>query len=386
MQHLGSLRFHALTLSGREYADIHGYSLVYFLEWAKGNHKGQGTSSQIVFGELERKSAIRNSSVCYHDGCNMDPVTHGLAGALISRAGFTQKLGKRAGWILPGTAMFPDLDILYRLEGLPTYIQNHRALSHSFVGILLSGILIGAVLGRLDEERRYTAWMSACWVGLFSHQVLDLVTSYGTVVLYPFSTRRFYLDWVFVIDVFLSATLLVAWWMARRAKQDAGKRIAFHGIVVSIGYIIFCALNHSLALHQLKVAGRISQIQYRSLAAIPQPLLPFRWSGILDTGTHYYQIPMFSFRMPEAPFQVYNKTTGSLFEQKARESELGQLYTWFARYPVITEKAENSYHIVEFSDLRFYIRVHTFPVRKPFVLRIKLDADGNVLESRFARM
>lgn len=316
----------------------------------------------------------------------MDPVTHGLAGALISEAGFARKLGGRARWVMPVAAMFPDIDIVYRIEGLPAYIANHRALTHSFAGILVSGLLMGIVLGRLDEERRYLAWISACWVALFSHQVLDLITSFGTCVLYPFSRTRFYFDWVFIIDIFLSGMLLAFWLLSRRRNESDAQKMAVRGLGIVAGYILFCALNHNLAIHQLKKVAMRNQMQYQSVAAIPQILMPLRWSGVVDIGTHYYLIPMYSFRTPAPPFQIFTKTTGSYFEQKARATEMGVLYTWFARYPVVTERVEEQSHIVEFSDLRFYMRFFSFMVRKPFVLRIKMDRDGNVLETRFGRM
>ena len=315
----------------------------------------------------------------------MDPITHGLAGALIAEAGFSQKLGGRSRYLLAGAAMFPDIDIIYRIEGLPTYIANHRALTHSFIGLIFSGAILGAVFGKLDEERRYIPWIAACWVALFSHQILDLITSYGTVVLYPFSKTRFYFDWVFILDGFLTGTFLIAL-IAARLKPERSERRAKIGLLILSGYIAFCALNHTLAMHQLKIAAEKAGIVFQRAAAIPQPFLPIRWSGILDSGLHYYQAPFYSFLPPKGPFQVFTKTTGSFFEQKARESELGSLYLWFARYPVVDEKVRGKIHIVEFSDLRFYIKVHRFPVRKPFVLHFRIDESGNILESRFTRM
>src|SRR5262245_40343698 len=152
---------------------------------------------------------------------------------------------------MPGAAMLPDIDIVYRIEGLPTYIANHRALTHSFLGIIATGILMGAVIGRFDEERRYTAWMSACWVALFSHQLLDLITSYGTVVLYPFSNTRYYFDWVFILDLFLTGSLLLFLILSRRKKNPIdGQRVAVGGLVTAVTYVAFCAVNHSLAMHQ----------------------------------------------------------------------------------------------------------------------------------------
>jgi len=313
----------------------------------------------------------------------MDPVTHGLTGALIAEAGFSRRLGGRGRLLLTGAAMFPDLDIVYRFGGLPAYIENHRGLSHSFVGLFATGIFLGTIFGRIDEERRYMVWIAASWVGLFSHLLLDLVTSYGTVALYPFSRTRFYFDWVFIIDVVLSGTLLIFLLLSRRSTRS--ERLARIGLIAACGYVSFCALNHSLALHNLKLSASENGIAYETIAAIPQPGLPIRWSGILDAGTDYYQVPFYSFQKPQPPFQVFNKTRRSFFEQKARETEMGVLYTWFARYPVVEEYEQQGFHIVEFSDLRFYIRVRNFFVRRPFVLRIKMDDAGHILESRFAR-
>lgn len=314
----------------------------------------------------------------------MDPVTHAVTGAVIAEAGFVQRLGGRSRLPLIAAAMFPDIDIIYRFESLPAYIANHRALSHSFIGVVAGGILIGGLLGRLDEERRYLAWIAACWVALFSHQLLDLITSYGTVVLYPFNSTRFYFDWVFIIDPWLTGLLLISLLIARIRPQH-GDRQAKIGLLLAFCYIAFCAFNHTLALRSLRQGAKENQIAYDTASAIPQPLLPFRWSGILDANSHYYQVSFFSFQSPKPPFHVFNKSTGSYFEQKARSTEMGILYYWFARYPVVAESIQGNFHYIEFSDLRFYIRLHRFPVRKPFVLRFKFDSEGNILESKFTR-
>lgn len=314
----------------------------------------------------------------------MDPVTHGLTGALIAQTGFSRRLGGYSTVAMAAVAMFPDIDIVYRLQSLPTYIENHRGLSHSFVGILGSGILLGAILGRIDKKRRYLAWIASCWVALLSHQILDLVTSYGTQILYPFNMNRYYLDWVFIIDFFLSGILLLFLMLSRKIPGQS-ERKAKLGLMLAAGYILFCAANHSLALHQLIRSAKANGIPYQSAAAVPQPLLPLIWSGILDGDEFFYQKQLWSFQQPQPPFEVYNKISGSIFEQKARNSELGVLYFWFARYPVVKEYVQNRMHIVEFSDLRFKFRLLDLRVRQPFVLRITMDESGNIIESRLTR-
>jgi inner membrane protein len=317
----------------------------------------------------------------------MDSVTHGLAGALIAQAGFAQHLGRRAGWAMAGVAILPDIDIIYRIRGIATYLEEHRGVTHSFAGILFLGILVGVIFGRFDRERRYLPWIAACWIALLSHQLLDLITSYGTMVLYPFSRTRYYFDWIFVIDIFFSFILLIALFFSRRNVDHARRRAAI-GIAVAAGYVCFCAINHTIALHNLRQSAKQQRIAYSTAAAMPQFGLPLWWSGIIDNDTHYYQSRFWSFQKPEGPFQVFNKTNGSFFEQKARESELGILFYWFARYPTVTERIEGRFHIVEFTDLRFYMRIQalkTLKLRKPFVLRIKMDDNGNIVESRFIR-
>jgi len=316
----------------------------------------------------------------------MDPVTHGLAGALIAEAGFLQRLGRRCRPSLIVAAMFPDIDILYRIHGLPKYIENHRGLSHSFVGIIAAGILFGAVLGRFDEERRYLPWMAACWAALFSHQLLDLITSYGTQLLYPFENTRYFFDWVFIIDIFLTAIFLIFIILCRTKPQFAERRAKI-GLIAASAYVAFCALNHTVALYHLRQSAKENQMSYSVVAAIPLPFSPTLWSGILDAGSQYYRVPMNSWSTPAASqFEAFTKANGSIYEQRARNTEMGTLYFWFARYPVMQEHTENGNHIVEFYDLRFYrVRLKGYLVRTPFVLRIRMDEAGNVLETKFAR-
>jgi len=312
----------------------------------------------------------------------MDPVTHALTGALIAEAGITQRLGWKARPAMVLAAMFPDIDIVYRLRGLTTYLANHRALTHSFAGLIASGILLGSITARIDQQRRYLAWIAALWIALFSHVLLDLITSYGTQILYPFSRERFYYDWVFIVDFFLTGILLLFVIVAYVKPQNSEHR-ARVGLLLAAGYIAFCAFNHEAALTRLRDAARQNQISYQSLAAIPQPLSPFVWSGIIDSENEYFQTTFLSWRVPQPPFAEFKKTTGSFFEERARQSDYGALYYWFARYPVVNEKTVAREHIIEFSDLRFYIHVRHLPARKPFVLRIIVDDSGKILESGF---
>ena len=325
----------------------------------------------------------------------MDPVTHGLTGALLAEAGIRQKLGNSARVAMAVSAMFPDIDIVYRIGGLPEYLANHRALTHSFVGIIASGIILGPLGAYVAGSRgpasraeagpqRYLAWISACWIALFSHQILDLITSYGTIVFYPFSRERYFFDWVFIVDVFLSAIL--AFFLIRALRNpESSIRIARKGLIAASIYIAFCSANHQMALYQLRHSAQANGIAYRSLGAVPQALLPFRWSGIIDAGSQYYQKNYVDLQPPQPPFAVYPKSTGSYWEDRAKQTDLGVLFFWFARYPVAHQEDRGNLHIIDFYDLRFLMSATGFRLRTPFILEIKMDDAGNVIESSFSR-
>jgi inner membrane protein len=63
----------------------------------------------------------------------LDPVTHLLTGACVSRAGLNRKTGLA---MLTLTLAFeaPDIDSIYYFGGSVTGLQHHRGLTHSFVG------------------------------------------------------------------------------------------------------------------------------------------------------------------------------------------------------------------------------------------------------------
>lgn len=75
----------------------------------------------------------------------MDVITHGLAGALVARAGFTQRLGRPAMIALVAGALLPDVDVVMGLVDQLSaimalalsigYWQRHWARSAAFLGI-----------------------------------------------------------------------------------------------------------------------------------------------------------------------------------------------------------------------------------------------------------
>src|SRR5260221_14333856 len=176
----------------------------------------------------------------------MDTITHGIAGSALTRS-LTGRSGARAALLLGAAAsMFPDCDFLFTHDKL-SYLRNHRGWTHSFVALPFFALGL-ALLGRiLFRKARLPALWLFCAAGIASHIVLDWITSFGTMFFVPLSRTRYVLDWVFILDPYLTGiatlTLLVAmFWRGR------GREVAAGGAALLLLYIAFCALPHHQAL------------------------------------------------------------------------------------------------------------------------------------------
>src|SRR5690348_12517861 len=162
----------------------------------------------------------------------MDPITHGITGALLGKAYFSKGARAERGvedterarvWtarvaIFAATlgAVFPDVDILEdAISRDPlAIVKFHRGITHAFFGLPFFAVGLAAL----------TRWATRRWkipspsfamltliygIGILSHILLDGMTSFGTRMLTPFSQRRVAWDWLFIIDFAFTSIILL---------------------------------------------------------------------------------------------------------------------------------------------------------------------------------
>ncbi|MFN4090772.1 MAG: metal-dependent hydrolase [Alphaproteobacteria bacterium] len=150
----------------------------------------------------------------------MDTVTQMLFGATVAQAGFRHRLGRKA--IVAGAVLglVPDLDVAVGWVAGPFAAwEHHRGLTHSLFFGPVVGPLIGWGLWRFHRHRTVDrsdvvsrdtlrAWTWLAILVLMTHPLIDLFTSYGTQLLWPFTDTRFAIDALPIIDPVYSAILL----------------------------------------------------------------------------------------------------------------------------------------------------------------------------------
>jgi membrane-bound metal-dependent hydrolase YbcI (DUF457 family) len=298
----------------------------------------------------------------------MDTITHGIAGALIGKAVFRgedmfashpMNRGRIITWSLMLGAIFPDSDVIRDIFSHDTLlvITWHRSITHSLILLPLWALLLAAITSVFAKWRKWEApsfaALSAIYaVGILSHILLDLVTSFGTMIWSPLEWSRPAWDLIFIVDFTLTAIFLVpqllAWvyahpervrgravgmWLVflpapfliARIGETVGAPIS--GGVVLSAMIIFAALfllpallgwgakirhdnwnragfaaaliyvgctvyAHHVALSRIQKFAELERLQVESIGALPLPPSLWHWDGLVRTERGVYELRM----------------------------------------------------------------------------------------------
>ncbi|MDX8406795.1 MAG: metal-dependent hydrolase, partial [Mariprofundaceae bacterium] len=210
----------------------------------------------------------------------MDPLTHALSGAALARALPGQPLPRSQVILLILLTMAPDADFVLKFISDAIYLEYHRGITHSLLMLPLWTWLIHALL----PGQRAAAPLTPLLIGLALalHILLDLITSFGTMILAPFSDWRAALDLVFIIDPLFTACLLLPLLLMLVWKRQA-RLCAAAALFLMCGYLALVGILHWRAI---AIAHR-DQPQAQTVAALPLPFSPFHWQLIAIYPDHY---------------------------------------------------------------------------------------------------
>jgi inner membrane protein len=182
----------------------------------------------------------------------VDIVTHALLGAAggltIARTRAHARYAALAGAF---GAMLPDADIFIRSADDPLLtIEYHRQFSHSFIMAPLGALLVSVLLWLVLRRRITLAQLYwPALLGFVSHIFLDVATSYGVQVFWPFSDERYSLAVVAVVDPVVTLVLLTGVVLALRASPAwrARAAVGLVGLYLAFGWVQQQRVEHTIA-------------------------------------------------------------------------------------------------------------------------------------------
>lgn len=180
----------------------------------------------------------------------MDPLTQGALGAAIAQAAPTKvKYVWYAGILGFIAGMAPDLDALLRSSKDPLFfLEYHRHFTHSLIFIPVGGLICALGLYYLVGRRwglTFFQTFGCCTLGYATHGIIDAATSYGTLLLWPFSADRVALSVIPIVDPLFTVPLIAIVFVSakRESRALAGLALLWFASYLSIG-----ALQQSSAL------------------------------------------------------------------------------------------------------------------------------------------
>jgi membrane-bound metal-dependent hydrolase YbcI (DUF457 family) len=298
----------------------------------------------------------------------MDTITHGIAGALIGKAVFRgedmfaahpMNPGRIITWSLMLGAIFPDSDVLrdFFSSDKLLIVTWHRSITHSLVMLPIWALVLAGITRAFAKSQKWESPSLAALTGIYaagilSHILLDLVTTFGTMIWSPIEWSRPAWDLIFIVDFTLTAILLVpqllAWVYAHREKMrrralgmwlvfmpapfliarigeivgapisdavvltaivvfaaifllpvmrgwglkirhDHWNLAGFVGALVYIGLIV---VAHHIALARIQKFAQLDQLQAESIGALPLPPSFWHWDGLVRTERGVYELRM----------------------------------------------------------------------------------------------
>ena len=288
-------------------------------------------------------------------------------GLALSRAGLN-RITPRATVLLVLSANIPDMDIGALAKSQLTYLEIHRGPTHSLLAVPILAFECVLIVAALFRKKLpwFQAWL-ACCVGVLSHILLDWTNDYGIRPFIPFSIKWFHLDLNALTDGPILAALFVAaiWpWLSGLVSGEIGEARKSTGQGIAIAMLLFCVAYDvgRVSLHDRALTQLESRIYAGSppieVAALPAPVNPFRWRGIVATRTAFLQYDVNTFEQlnVDSAERFFRIPTSDVTAAPRNTPEFSY-FLYFARFPIWSVQPvalnDGTGKRIELTDLRF---------------------------------
>ncbi len=326
----------------------------------------------------------------------MDPITYGLASYVLKRAAFP-RLARPATLVMVIAGTIADLDGQSARFGPSAFLTFYRTYFHSLLAAVLFSLLVTLpfLLRKPPSAEKQTSppliFLAALSASVL-HLLMDLCQSAGVELFWPFSPRRFALDWVahldlWVLGILLAGVLLptlsglVTDEIGARAKGPKGRIGASVALAAMLLYFGACAILHSSAVAAAQSRTYRGESP-RRVAAFAESGSPFRWHGIVETESALHEVEvevgLAAKFDPDSAHTSYKPEPSPALDA-ARSTSVAHRFLQAARFP----KAS-----VEKTPEGFQITLRDFPytreIRSGLRVQATIDTDpeGKVLSQQ----
>src|SRR6266571_9254264 len=178
--------------------------------------------------------------------------THTLVGLAIARTGLDRWVPYAIATAVIATNL-PDIEIITGLASTPTYVEYHRGITHTFIGIPVLSLALA--LGIYVFSGNFWKTFLVALVVMATHPALDYANTYGLRPFLPWSGTWYYGDTLFIIDPYIDLALLVGI-VAGQLRPKVRRVIARLSLGIILAYIGVRIELHRMAATKLEAVVR----------------------------------------------------------------------------------------------------------------------------------
>lgn len=321
----------------------------------------------------------------------MDTVTHALVGAALSDCWFRKRLGPVATPFALAAAALPDIDSVTFLISAESAWAHHRGITHGFFPMLLAAPLLGYLGWCISERReRWLLWSLLALLCLYSHTLLDLVTSWGTMPLLPFSNARVSWDVAPVLDAFVFSTTAASFVAIRvlrwervdtflnplvypvvhrhPGRQKVGDWMAKIVVALVVCYLLVGWQQNRQTVRIAREALKAQGITVVEVRALPIMFTYIAWDiAARDVEGNVYNAVHSSYAPGTMRFVKYETLPRDAIAPELSSPD-GRLFTWYSQNMYVARRDEEKDGSgISLHDRRFFSLGQ--PERSAFVMR-----------------
>ncbi len=255
--------------------------------------------------------------------------------------------------------------------GLDIFLRYHRGITHGIVA-LIAGPLFISVIFRIIYGSGFFSYFTLSLIGYGIHLIMDLTNQYGTRILSPFDWDQYSLGLTFIIDPYVSLTLLAAVVTTRLFRM---KRIAISMVAILFiaGYVGGKAVLKNSAASFLKERVEHKQVH---LAPLPNDFL--RWWYVAESldNIQIGLVDLFTKKVYVHDDLIYSDYDPLV--RLSKEDRVIENFLYFARFPYPSVYSKDRYTLVEWRELSY-----AYIPGDHFVARVIFDENGKKISSSF---
>jgi membrane-bound metal-dependent hydrolase YbcI (DUF457 family) len=324
----------------------------------------------------------------------VDIATHALTSLALARGFFPRRQWPIVvGMLVAGT--LAELDLVSALFGPTAYFAARHTFTDSILGTIAVVAIAAGLAFLLNGKRREElgAICVATSCAAVAHVAMELCSSDGVALLWPWRTTRFAADWLPDVDAWILALLilgillpdlfrLVSSEIGAKDKAPRGRNGARVALALALIYVGTRAALHSNAIAMLEPHIYRTESP-RRIGAFAASLSLLTWRGVVETQSNVclLSVPVMGTGRfdPEAAVCLH-KPEDSRALEAAQKTKIAQEFLRAAQFPrAAVDQTEGGYEVV-IRDVRDLAEEET---RHRVAAQILLDENAQVESARF---